>query len=246
MNFDRSKKGSYSRFLIHNTPANHESEFFKQRASVINTFPDEAYYVYSFEEKKMLYVHGWGKLVGIPDQEIGMVDIVNLTAPQFSDYVEEVNDKALMFLFTHSIKLKDYCFQIHIKLTHRNGTEIPISAKVAVYDTFDDGRLKSISGIFRLNDSLRFGKVMRLTSYGPEKTDFEDALDPKLFKHLIITEKEAEALKLAANGLTDKEIADKIGISIHSVDKRFRSIRKRFNCRSRTELLSFAFENYLL
>ena len=244
--YSPDKKGSYSRELIRNTPVDTSSQFFEHCKRFIKKFPDEAFYVYSFEKHQMLYTHGWEELVGIPDDQIGMVDIVNLTAPDFAPFVEEVNDKALMFLMVRSDELVDYCFQIHIKLRHVSGKEIPISAKVAVYDTFEDGRLRSISGAFRLNDSLRFGKVMRMSSYGPKKREFENALDPELFKQLIITEKEAEALKLAADGLTDKEIADQIGISIHSVDKRFRSIRKRFSCRSRTELLSFAFDNYLL
>jgi DNA-binding CsgD family transcriptional regulator len=246
MSIDPSKKGSYSRQLIKNTPADTSSPFYNQCKSVYKRFPEEAFYIYSFAEKRMLYNHGWEKFVGIPDSKLGMVDVVDLTAPDFKDFVEEVNDKALMFLYTHSENLKDYCFQIHIRLSHMDGSEIPVSAKVAVYDTFEDGSLKAICGSFRSNDSLRFGAVMRLSSYGPEKREFEDALDPELFQQLIITEKEAEALKLAANGLTDIEIADQIGISKHSVDKRFRSIKKRFGCRSRTALLQFAFDNYLL
>lgn len=241
-----SAKGQYSRQLISNTPADLNSPFALECKKWTQPFPEEGFYIYSFQENKMLYARGWEALVGIPDHEIGMVDIVDLSAPRFALFVEEVNDKALMFLAGRNERLTEYCFQIHLRLMHRNGDEVPVSAKVAVHDVREDGHLKSISGSFRMNRSLRFGEVMRLSSYGPQSKEFEDALDPALFKEMVISDKELEALKLASQGMANKQIADHLGISNSAVDKRLSPLLKRFNVRSRTHLLAFAIDNYLL
>lgn len=52
-----------------------------------------------------------------------------------------------------------------------------------------------------------------------------------------LTPKQAEALALAADGLTSKEIARELGISPHSVDKRIDAVRNQLGAIPRTELV---------
>jgi len=241
-----TSKGAYSRGFITNVPADLDSDIARHYKSTLPYFPEEGLYIYSFKEGKMLYAQGWEEVVGLPSNAVSMVDVVNFTAPQFALFVEEVNDKALMFLHQHNEDLKEYSFTIELKLKHQDGHEVPVVARVSVYDTNEDGSLQSIMGSFRVNRSLRFGRVMRYASFGPKKSKFENALDPSLFKVLVISDKEREALVMAAKGLAFKQIADELQISRSAVEKRILPLYKRFEVRSLTHLVSFAYENYLL
>lgn len=241
-----TERGTYSRGFISNIPADLDSNEAMFIKDTLLKYPNEGVYVYSFKENRMLYADGWPEVVGIPNEELTMLGVVDFTASKFAPFVEEVNDKALMFLHQRNKNLKEYCFIIKIKIKHRDGTEIPVEARVSVHDCNEDGTLKSIMGRFQVNNSLRFGEVMRFETFGPEKEEFEEALDTSLFKQLVVSDKEIQALKLAADGFAFKQIADKLNISLSAVDKRIRPLYKRFGVTGLPHLVSFAYKNYLL
>jgi DNA-binding NarL/FixJ family response regulator len=87
---------------------------------------------------------------------------------------------------------------------------------------------------------------MRYDAYGPEVERFEAALDPDLFTSLVITQKEKEALALAANGFALKEIAHQLNVSQSAIEKRILPLYKRFDVRNLPHLVSFAYRNFIL
>jgi DNA-binding NarL/FixJ family response regulator len=87
---------------------------------------------------------------------------------------------------------------------------------------------------------------MRYAAYGPEKSEFEEELNKELFKHFAISRKEKEALSLIAKGYSDKEIANHFKVSTSAIEKRIIPLFKRFDVKSRTHLITFAYENHIL
>lgn len=240
-----SEFGKFSKSLISNIPADlnsSEAVYFKQ---TIPRFPDEAVYIYSFKENRMLYADGWEDILGYKDEEINMLAIVNMSAPQFAPFSNELNDKAVKFILSKTAQLEKYSFSIELKKMHKNGTEVPVVARVGVYGV-ENGRVVSIIGNFRIDNSLHFGDVMRYAAYGPEKNEFEEELNKTLFSHPAISDKEKEALALAAKGLSFKEIADHLKVSISAIEKRIIPMYKRFKVNSLTHLVSFAYQNHIL
>jgi len=237
--------GKFSRSLITAVPADPssmEAAFFRQ---TIPRFPDEAVYIYSFRESQMIYAAGWEEVLGYKDDEISMLTIVNSSAPIFAPFSNELNDKALQFIISKREELEKYSFTIELKKIHKNGSEVPIVARVGVHDA-ENGKVISIKGSFQVNRSIHFGKVMRYAAYGPEKEFFEEELNKSLFYHLAISNKEKEALALAARGYSFKEIADRLKVSISAIDKRIIPMYKRFNVNSLAHLVGFAYENHIL
>lgn len=237
--------GDYSRNFITDVPADLTSEqalFFKQ---TIPKFPEEAIYIYSFKENRMIYADGWEEVVGYRDDEINMLAIVNMSAPGFAPFSHDLNDKALQFIHHKTKNLEKYSFTIELKKIHKNGTEVPISARVGVLSS-EDGKIESIIGRFQINRSLIFGKVMRYAAYGPEKEKFEEELNKILFCHLAISNKEKEALSLVAKGYSFKEIAHELNVSHSAIEKRIIPLYKRFDVKSLTHLVSFAYDNNIL
>ncbi len=238
--------GEYSYQYITNEPIDKSDPRYMDYHRNIVKYPMEGVYIYSFTEGRMIYADGWEKIVGIPDEQISMHLIPKLTVPEFYPFVHEINDKALMFLHERNERLTEYSFQIEIKLMHSNGMKIPVSARVSVHSTNNDGSLASIMGRFQVDHSIRFGKVMRFWAYGPEKDIFENTLNDQLFYTNRISEKEMEVIRLIANGLTYKEISEHLYISISAVEKRIRTLFQRFELKNNAHLVGFAYENFLL
>ena len=238
--------GAYSKGFITNVPADLSSDFAKDFRVKTYKYPLEGIYVYSFEKGRMLYADGWEEVCGIPNEEINMLEIVNFTAPAFAPFVNEINDKALKFLHQRNEKLTEYSFTIELKIVHRNGSEVPVTAKVSVFEIHEDGRLKSIKGRFQVDPGLKFGKVMRYAAYGPEKDAFETDLNESLFYPFHISQKELEVLKMLADGYAYKEMAEQLDVSQSAIEKRIHPLFQRFNVKNNAHLIAFAFQNNLL
>jgi DNA-binding NarL/FixJ family response regulator len=56
----------------------------------------------------------------------------------------------------------------------------------------------------------------------------------------LFTDREIETLELAARGKTNKEIADKLGVSIRTVESHLGHIFEKLNVSSRTEAVILA------
>jgi DNA-binding CsgD family transcriptional regulator len=237
--------GNFSKSFITDVPADLNTAAAIYFNQTIPRFPEEAVYIYSFKENRMIYASGWEEVLGYKDDEISMLTIVSTSAPQFAPFSNELNDKALRFILGKKENLDQYSFSIELKKIHKNGTQVPVVARVGVYGV-ENGAVISIIGQFRINRSITFGSVMRYAAYGPEKNEFEEELNKSLFYHLAISDKEKEALALAAKGYSFKEIANILNVSPSAIDKRIIPMYKRFNVKSLTHLVSFAYDNHIL
>lgn len=237
--------GEFSKQFLTDVPADVESDIYHHYKSIIPKFPEEGVYIYSFEEGRMIFALGWEDVIGLPDDQLSMLHVVNMTAPEHADFVHDINDAGMKFLTEKTEDLEQYSFTIEIRVLHQNGNPVPVTARVGVFEAVGHKATKII-GRFQINRGLRFGKVMRYSAYGPEVDKFEEELSDALFSTNYITRKEKEALSLASKGFAFKEIADKLDVSQSAIEKRILPLYKRFNLRSLPHLVSFAYENHIL
>jgi len=240
-----SETGNYSKSRITNIPADLQSEQARHFKKTIPRFPEEAIYIYSFKEGRMLYADGWEEILGYKDDEISMMTIVSITTPEYAPFSNELNDKALQFILNKTEELEKYSFTIELKKMHKNGTPVPLISKVGVYSS-ENGRVTAIMGHSHINRSINLGKVMRYAAYGPDKSEFEEELNKQLFQYFAISEKEKEALGMVAKGFSFKEIAGLLNVTQSAIEKRILPLYKRFNVKSLTHLISFAYDNHIL
>lgn len=231
--------------IVTEKPIDIYSEQYKYFEKIVPKFPNQAVYIYSFSEQKMLYASGWNQVLGYDDTEINMLLLVNSAVPEYSQSLNELNNKAWYFLSTKSENLEEYSFTFEIQRFHKNGKAIPIFATVRVYKSVN-GKIDQIIGVSQVVPSLKFGKVMQFATYGPEKEEFEESLNKEIFKHFAISRKEKEALQLASKGFAFKEIAEKLHVSHSAIEKRIIPMYKRFGVKSLTHLISFAYDNHIL
>jgi DNA-binding CsgD family transcriptional regulator len=241
----KSNFGEYSKSLVTDVPADLNSEVARMYKEAIPRFPEEAVYIYSFKEGKMLYADGWEDLLGYRDDEITMLTIVSITSPEYAAFSNELNDKAMLFLASKTEDLEKYSFTLEVKKIHKNGEHIPLISRVGVFKS-EGGRLTEIIGRSQVSNSIKFGKVMRYAAYGPDKDVFEEELNKILFQSFAISDKEKEALSLVSKGYSFKEIAAHYNVSQSAIEKRIIPLYKRFNVKSISHLITFAYENNIL
>lgn len=232
--------------IITYLPADSSSDLFKQYKRSLLRFPDEAIYIYSFQEKKLIYADGWEGTLGFKDDEITLQTIIQQTDPSYAAFSHEINAKTIEFLLSRKTGIKDYSFTVEIKKIHQNGSVVPMEAKIGILSVNDDGSVNNIIGRFRVNQNLHFGIVMRYDVHGPDKEEFEKVINKAVQKFLTISGKEKQALVYVAKGFSFKEIADELGISSSAIEKRIQPLYKRFNVKNLTHLVSFAYENRIL
>jgi len=61
-----------------------------------------------------------------------------------------------------------------------------------------------------------------------------------------LTAREVEILQLVANGLTNRQLADQLGVSIRTVDAHLRSVYAKLNVKSRSAATRYAVEHHLV
>ena len=236
----------FTRQQITTTPIDSSSEQYQEFKRIIKRFPEEAVYIYSFKENRLIYADGWEETLGYKDSEIDLLTLMSKTDPLHAPFAFDLNDKAIKFIFAKKKDLLQYSYSFEARKIHKNGSLVPMQIKLAIFSVEEDGSVKEAVGRFQVNRDLRFGKVIRYAAYGPEKNEFEEELNKSLFEHFAISNKEKEVLQLVSNGLTIKEIAAKLDLSKSGVEKRILPLYKRFNVNSLPHLISFSYENFIL
>lgn len=237
--------GNYTKSFITDVPADLKSERASYFRKTFPRFPEEAVYIYSFKESQMIYADGWEEILGYKDDEINMLTIVSITSPEYAPFSNELNDKALKFINSRSEELEKYSFTIELKKLHKNGSHVPLISKVGVFSS-ESGMVTAIIGRSQINRSINLGNIMTYAAYGPDKSEFEEELNKQLFNHYAISRKEKEALEMVAKGYSFKEIANNFNVTQSAIEKRIIPLYKRFNVKSLTHLISFAYNNHIL
>jgi DNA-binding CsgD family transcriptional regulator len=232
--------------IVTDLPADTGSSSFKQYKRSLLRFAEESVYIYSFKHKKLIYADGWEETLGFKDDEITLQTIIKQTDPSYAAFSHEINAKTIDFLLSRKLGIKEYSFTVEMKKIHKNGTMVPMEAKIGILSVDEDGLVDEIIGRFRVNQNLHFGIVMRYDVHGPDKEEFEEVINKAVQKFLTISGKEKEALVFVAKGYSFKEIADILGVSSSAIEKRIHPLYKRFNVKNLTHLVSFAYENHIL
>ncbi len=231
---------------ISEDPIDVTSSEYKSYKKNIHNFKDQAVYIYSIKQNRMLFANGWLDILGYRDEEITMQAIVLATTTHFLPFSLELSNKALEFISNETENLEDFSFTLQLKKKHKNGDEVPLLSRVGVYKAIN-GIVEEIISVTQIVSTLRFGKVMQYAVFGPPGVErFEDYLCSELFSYSIISSKEKEALALSAQGKTYKEIASLLNVSQSAIEKRILPLYKRFNVQSLPHLINFAHHNHIL
>lgn len=241
----KSEFGKYTRDRVSDVPFDIEDPLYTEYKEKVPLFMGQAVYIYSFVKQRMVFANGWEELLGYKNDEITLYKIVNSTSKRHFNFSNELNDKALQYLNTLDKDLDKYSFTIEVEKIHKNGTIVPLFSRVGIYKSHN-GQILEVIGISEKLHSRNLGNIMQYAVFGPETSNFEESLDQELFSEFRISNREKEALELAAKGFAFKEIANKLNVSQSAIEKRIIPLYKRFKVNSLPHLISFSYDNYIL
>jgi len=113
------------------------------------------------------------------------------------------------------------------------------TVSLGVHHEDAQGRLPSDASPEQIDAALRAAAVgLRVTVAGETERTFQ-ALDENTGR-VLLTPRETDVLNAVANGLTNKEIARDLGISLHTVKFHLESVMRKIGVSSRTEAVSKA------
>ena len=130
-----------------------KSDFLK-----IRSFSDEATYIYSLEKKKIVVADGWLQLLGYDNSEINMHLLVSITAPDFKEFIIEMNNQALSFILSKSENLHTYSCTIESKKISKTGAVVSLIESVRVFKS-SRGKVLEVIGNYKLNPRISHPQI---------------------------------------------------------------------------------------
>ncbi len=119
-----------------------------------------------------------------------------------------------------------------------------IKAGAKGFLTKDTTRQELVEAIYTLRSGYDYyGKAITnilLNSYLRKAADSDSPLDQQLS---VLSDRELEVLKLFSESFTNAEIADKLFISIRTVESHKNNIMRKINLRTTVDLVKFAIKN---
>lgn len=213
--------------------------------SDIQCFSDEAVYVYSLETHRINYATGWDTLLGYDNKEISMKKLMLITTPDYIDFIREMNNQSLAFIFEKSENVKEYSCTIASKKLSKDGREVPLLESVRVYRT-RGGRVEQVLGTYKLSPVMPNPHYRYFHANGPDIQLLVNKMKDYPAHIKLLTNKQLEVLRLAASGLKMQEISEQLKLSKSNVEKMVRNMCEKFQVKSSKELIAYALKNQLL
>ena len=135
-------------------------------------------------------------------------------------------------------QLVDYSKRHSFRVLFQDSPQVPIVA--LLYSYFDQQWLRSFNGIIELTDDRK-----KIESHLTEVLQSDNTVSdgPDLYE---LSEREREVLIELANGLSNKEIATKLHISVHTAITHRKNIVKKTGIKSVAGLTVYAMLNNLM
>lgn len=111
-------------------------------------------------------------------------------------------------------------------------------------NTTREEMLIAIDTVYSGNDfySDNISKIILKSYIEKAKLNSEEVLDP----HEVLSKREIEILKMFAEGFINKEIADRLFISIRTVESHKNHIMQKLNLKTQVELVKYAIRHNLI
>jgi DNA-binding NarL/FixJ family response regulator len=96
------------------------------------------------------------------------------------------------------------------------------------------------------NERFLCGKIASVLTSEPEITETKAMLKTYSCEGFNVTEREIEIIKYIAEGLSNKQIADKLNLSTHTVNTHRKNIMNKLDVNNTAGIVMFAVKNQLL
>ena len=205
------------------------------------------YFIIDFSKMKINYISPSVKDIhGFDPDKVVLQDILNEIHPDDMAFVSKAEDAVwdLIFNKINSASNKKYKVSYCFRLKTSDGTYQLFHHQSMILTTDENGKIgKALNIHTNINHitTQNTNKVSAIGMFGePSYMDIslvpgeENVLSSQ---QMLLTKREIEVVKLLTAGLTSVEIADKLCISINTVNTHRKNIIQKSNCKSVAQLI---------
>jgi len=237
-------------------------EFLKEfsKREVVNTNPQkelvllknakisksECLYVLEFSSNQMIFKKGFEEFLGYDSDEVTVQRYLDRIHPKDIDLVAKIAKASIVHSDKHPGHNKDNVLYLSYRIQRKDGDYTKVLSQSQVFQRDERGRLVSI--LVRVID-ISFLMENDLVKYN----FMAGKLDQEAFKaeihgdnFTLFTSRELEVIREMAKGTKNQEIAEILGISVHTVATHRKKIMKKSRSHSADELLLFCRKNGVL
>ncbi|HRN56182.1 MAG TPA: LuxR C-terminal-related transcriptional regulator [Agriterribacter sp.] len=165
-------------------------------------------------------------------------------------YFDDIFFRNIEFLRRQPVEMHPgFCFSYNYRFKNRKGEYRTILQRFTILRSAPDGiPLLMMASLTDITHFKNNGKIIHTIE---RMNDQEPEL---LYKHTyfhhpedqVMSKRELEVLKYITDGLSSKQIADKMALSIYTIHNHRKNMLEKTNCKNTAELLYFAIERGLL
>lgn len=202
------------------------------------------YFLVNFFDLRLEYVHHTiTDLLGIYPEEFNLHDsfFKILHPDDFHQFKLKEQAAGVFFYQRVPDKITMYKSTYTLRMAHRKGHYVHFLVQNIAL-TVTDGKIHHVLSVLTdvtfmnllPDDRISFIGINGEPSYYSLSTDPENILQPQ--KDLLLSKREQEIVRLLAEGLASKQIADELKISTHTVDTHRRNLLKKTGAKNTLEL----------
>ncbi len=222
---------------------------FKSQPGLAGFQPDELLFMVDFPGHKFLIMLGRSSFLGysrIHLNNLGPSFLPNLMHPEdFHIFDQGVFPAQLLFLRTHRADDPGkYTFSTTYRLKSKQGNWLAVSHRRRYIQTNGMGMpLISMDHLSDISHIKQDRRIINLVELGTENRQVLeiDAPNQKIEKsEQPISKRELNVLKCVGDGFSSKQIAEKLNISIHTINNHRKNMLGKTNCKNLSELVALA------
>jgi len=211
----------------------------------LQLFPSQYAYVVSVAEGMLKAHKGFDKVLGYKNEEINLLFVYNLFHPDDRLTMHEVAAQT----FRYALSISSFPFEGEFMVDYRvrkvDDTYIRVLRQSTTLESDEHGKtISTISVCTDISFLKAEGEIMQKMNFkASKKYEFKSGETDKHFK---LTKREADILRLIAEGKDSLEIADKLHISVHTVRTHRRNLLTRSGLGSMIQLINLAKKRNLI
>ena len=200
---------------------------------------NECIYVFDLSKNKLVFSKGFQNILGYDDRVITLDFIVSLYHPNDIDITNRIIEAGITYCLDNPDETRDAILLISLRIRKKDGTYIRILRESTIYEVDEMGRITSSFNKFT-NISF-IDHTENVSWYFKAKNLNEEDFRKQVYKKYqnFFTEREVEIIVEIEKGLTNKEIADALSISEHTVATHRKHILQKADCHGKEELILF-------
>ncbi len=209
------------------------------------------YYIIDFETMEMSNVNpAIADILGHDPATVQLEDVLSSIHPEDVAYVGAIETCAANYFYKHlpPEKILNYKTSFNFRMRLKDGNYGLFNHQAIMLQVGARGGLGKCLNIHTQIDHLtdRNNYRFSLISLTGDPSFLNLKSDEDIEPNLLFSNKELEILKLIADGFENKAIAEKLFISILTVQKHRANILKKSDCKNMTELVKISYMNGLI